>query len=348
MPWPRRHGTSGPGNLLANLHNEGMFVLMLPRFLLLVSALFLWTGSAAADEFQTWLQEFRAEAEGRGISVTTLDSALNGISPIPRVVELDRKQPEFTLTYTQYRDRVVPLSRIKKGRRKLAENRALLQEVGTKIGVQPRFIVALWGIETDFGRVTGGFKVVPALATLAYDGRRSAYFRKELHNALRIINEGHITAKAMVGSWAGAMGQCQFMPSSFLAHAIDYNGDGRRDIWTTREDVFASAANYLAKSGWRSDQTWGREVRLPDNFDRAMADLKVRKPIAGWQALGVRRADGTDLPTRQLSASIVLPEKGKMSPAYMVYSNYRTTLKWNRSTYFALAVGLLSDGIGAQ
>ncbi|MDP6691494.1 MAG: lytic murein transglycosylase [Alphaproteobacteria bacterium] len=324
---------------------------MLVRSVVLVSALILSALSASAAgaaDFQAWLRELRAEAQGRGISEATLDGALNGIAPIPRVIELDRRQPEFTLTFSQYRDRVVPRSRIEKGRRKLAENRALLQEIGAKIGVQPRFIVALWGIETDFGRVTGGFKVIPALATLAFDGRRSAYFRKELHNALRILNEGHISPKAMVGSWAGAMGQCQFMPSSFLAHAIDYDGDGRRDIWTTRKDVFASAANYLAKSGWRADQTWGREVKLPSGFDPALADLKVQKPIGGWQDLGVRRADGTDLPARQLSASIVLPEKGKMSPAYMVYNNYRTTLRWNRSTYFAVAVGLLSDGIGAD
>lgn len=325
-------------------------MLILARFTVFISALIFVALplTAGAAEFDTWLKDLRAEAQGRGITTATLDGALNGISLIPRVVELDRKQPEFTLTYTQYRDRVVPRSRINKGRRKLAENRALLEKIGKKIGVQPRFIVALWGIETDFGRVTGGFKVIPALATLAFDGRRSAYFRKELHNALRILNEGHITPKAMVGSWAGAMGQCQFMPSSFLAHAIDYDGDGRRDIWTTRADVFASAANYLAKSGWRADQTWGREVTLPSDFDPAMANLKVKKLIGGWQALGVRRVDGSDLPTRQLSASIVLPEKGKMSPAYMVYKNYRTTLLWNRSTYFALAVGLLADGIGAK
>ncbi|MDP7548639.1 MAG: lytic murein transglycosylase [Alphaproteobacteria bacterium] len=317
------------------------------RYLVVLSILFLWSLPAGAQEFQTWLQALRAEALERGIKASTLDSALTGVALIPRVIELDRRQPEFTLTFTQYRDRVVPLSRIKKGRRKLAENSALLREIGTKLGVQPRFIVALWGIETDFGRVTGGFPVIPALVTLAFDGRRSAYFRKELHNALRILDEGHITPKAMVGSWAGAMGQSQFMPSSFLAHAMDYDGDGRRDIWTTRADVFASAANYLAKSGWRADQTWGREVELPADFSPALADLKVRKPISAWQAMGVRRADGGDLPARQLSASIVLPEKGKMSPAYMVYSNYRTTLLWNRSTYFALAVGLLSDGIGA-
>ena len=324
-----------------------MLVLKLAQFVALISVLLLFTVPGLAENFQIWLGKLRVEAEGKGISQSVLDEALAGIQPIPRVIELDRRQPEFTLTFTQYRDRVVPQSRIKKGRVKYQENRDLLEEIGGKIGVQPRFIVALWGIETDFGRVTGGFKVIPALATLAHDGRRSAFFRKELLNALQILHEGHIAPKEMMGSWAGAMGQSQFMPSSFLAHAVDYDGDGRRDIWTTRPDVFASAANYLAKSGWRADQTWGREVKLPRDFDFALADLKVRKPIGGWQALGVRQPDGGDLPTRQLSASIVLPEKGKMSPAYLVYSNYRTTLRWNRSTYFALAVGLLSDGIGA-
>ena len=324
-----------------------MLVLTLAQFVALISVLLLFAVPGSAEDFQIWLEKLRVEAEGKGISQSGLDEALAGIQPIPRVIELDRRQPEFTLTFTQYRDRVVPQSRIKKGRVKYQENRDLLEEIGGKIGVQPRFIVALWGIETDFGRVTGGFKVIPALATLAHDGRRSAYFRKELLNALQILHEGHIAPKEMMGSWAGAMGQSQFMPSSFLAHAVDYDGDGRRDIWTTRPDVFASAANYLAKSGWRADQTWGREVKLPRDFDFALADLKVRKPIGGWQALGVRQPDGGDLPTRQFSASIVLPEKGKMSPAYLVYSNYRTTLRWNRSTYFALAVGLLSDGIGA-
>ena len=324
-----------------------MLVLKLAQFVALISVLLLFAVPGSAEDFQIWLGKLRVEAEGKGISQSVLDEALAGIQPIPRVIELDRRQPEFTLTFTQYRDRVVPQSRIKKGRVKYQENRDLLEEIGGKIGVQPRFIVALWGIETDFGRVTGGFKVIPALATLAHDGRRSAYFRKELLNALQILHEGHIAPKEMMGSWAGAMGQSQFMPSSFLAHAVDYDGDGRRDIWTTRPDVFASAANYLAKSGWRADQTWGREVKLPRDFDFALADLKVRKPIGGWQALGVRQPDGGDLPTRQLSASIVLPEKGKMAPAYLVYSNYRTTLRWNRSTYFALAVGLLSDGIGA-
>lgn len=304
-------------------------------------------GWAQTQSFDDWLRELRVEALQKGISAQTLDSAFVGVQPIPRVIELDRRQPEFTLTFQQYIDRVVPQSRIDKGRRKYAENRDLLDRIGRKYGVQPRFIVALWGIETDFGRVTGGFPVIASLSTLAHDGRRSAYFRGELFNALQILDEGHITVDKMVGSWAGAMGQSQFMPSSFNNFAVDHDGDGRRDIWGTKADVFASAANYLARSGWRYDQTWGRQVRLSAGFQPSLAGLKVRKPIGDWQALGVRRLDGRDLPTRQLPASIVLPQDGATKPAFMVYENFRTILKWNRSNYFALAVGRLSDGIGA-
>jgi len=315
---------------------------------LMAGGVLLAQGAQATETpFAEWLEGVRTEALGLGIGAGTLDQAFVDVAPIPRVIELDRRQPEFTLTFQQYIDRVVPRSRVEKGRQKYRENRALLEEVGRKYGVQPRFIVALWGIETDFGRVTGGFPVVASLATLAYDGRRSKYFRKELMNALRILDQGHIAVPDMKGSWAGAMGQSQFMPSSFLAFAQDYDGDGRRDIWTSRADVFASAANYLAKSGWRDDQTWGRRVTLPAGFDRSLGDGKKTRSIGQWQALGVRRADGRDLPTRDLQASIVLPAKDDRSVAYMVYSNYKTILKWNRSNYFATAVGLLSDGIGA-
>jgi len=302
------------------------------------------TSSASAQDlpFAKWLDGLKREALGRGIAATTLDAAFVGIKPIPRVIELDRKQPEFTLTFRQYMDRVVPASRVKKGRKKFAENRAQLEKIGKQYGVEPRFLVAFWGIETDFGRVTGGFPVVPALATLAYDGRRSAYFRKELLNSLKILDEGHITPKKMVGSWAGAMGQCQFMPSSFLNFAVDQNGDGRKDIWTTKADVYGSAANYLSGSGWKYDQTWGRAVRLPANFDAKLANLKIRKRLSEWQRLGVRRTDGNDLPKRDLMASIVFTE-GPGSAAYAVYDNYRTILKWNRSTFFAVAVGSLAD-----
>jgi membrane-bound lytic murein transglycosylase B len=307
----------------------------------------LAAGPAAGDNvpFDEWLVDLRREAADKGIGGTTLDRALHGLTPIERVIELDRHQPEFTLTFRQYLTRVVPPARVAKGKQKLDENRPLLEAVAGKYGVQARFLVAFWGIETDFGRLTGGFPVVRALATLAHDGRRSAYFRRELINALRIVDGGHIDVARMTGSWAGAMGQPQFMPSSFLAYAVDDDGDGRKDIWSTKADVFASAANYLARSGWKGDQTWGRQVRLPAGFDPALADLKVRKRLSEWQALGVRRIDGRDLPARDLEASVVFPGK-QGGDAYIVYNNFRTILKWNRSTYFAVAIGSLADRIG--
>ena len=331
--------------------------------------------AAPPTAFDRWLVELRLEARASGIGDATLDAALTGIEPIPRIIELDRSQPEGRLTAAQYLERVVPRSRIEAARTRLARHRPLLDDVAARYGVQPRFIVALWGIETDFGRNTGGFSVIEALATLAYDGRRSAFFRGELLNALKIIDDGHISAHDMTGSWAGAMGQSQFMPSSFLSFAVDRNADGRRDIWTTLDDVFASIANYLSSVGWQGDQTWGRRdiwttlddvfasianylssvgwqgdqtwgraVRLPGGFDDSLLGLETVRPIGGWQALGVRRADGGDLPARQLSASIVQPD-GAGTPAYMVYENFKTTLKWNRSTYFALAVGHLADAM---
>ncbi len=300
---------------------------------------------AGTPSFSQWVGALRQEAAQRGIRNATLDAALNGLEPIARIIELDRKQAEFTLTFRQYMDRVVPRARVEKGRQRLRENRALLDEIGRKYGVQPRFLVAFWGIETDFGQVTGGFRVIPALATLAYDGRRSAYFRRELLDALEILDQGHIALPDMVGSWAGAMGQSQFMPSSFVTFAVDYDGDGRKDIWNTKADVFASAANYLSRVGWKGDQTWGRPVRLPSGFDTGLASLKVRKRLSEWQRLGVRRDDGGDLPKRDLMASVVLAE-GPGGPAYVVYDNYHAILKWNRSTFFALAVGSLAEQIG--
>ncbi|MDF1551836.1 MAG: lytic murein transglycosylase [Deferrisomatales bacterium] len=318
--------------------------------LLLVLGLLLWSGVAGAEdakpEFGAWLQEVRVEALGKGISAATLDAAFAGVEPIARVVELDRSQPELTWTLEDYLNKVIPQSRIDLGRKKFAEHRALLEEVGAKFGVQPRFIVAFWGIETNFGSVSGGFRVVNALVTLAYDGRRGKYFRGELMNALRILEDGHTTPDRMMGSWAGAMGQVQFMPSSFLNYAVDYDGDGRKDIWGSTADAFASGANYLAGSGWQGDQTWGREVRLPEGFDRALLGLETTKGLGEWQALGVRRADGRDLPRRDLPASIVQPEEGGRS--FAAYANYRAILKWNRSHWFALAVGKLADGVGAR
>lgn len=302
---------------------------------------------AAATGFQAWLADLRAEAAGAGISGQTLDAALADAAPIPRVVELDRRQPEFTLTFEEYLARVVPARRVETGRRKLAEHRELLAAVAARYGVQPRYIIALWGVETDFGRITGGFPVVDALATLAYDGRRAEFFRRELLNALRILDDGHIAVEDMTGSWAGAMGQVQFMPSSFLRYARDHDGDGRQDIWGSIPDAFASAANYLAGAGWRDDQTWGREVRLPEGFDPALLGKDTVKGLNDWQRLGVRRADGRDLPGRNLPASIIRPDDDT-GPAYAVYDNFRSLLRWNRSDYFATAVGILSDRIAGR
>lgn len=319
--------------------------------IILAIGFMLWAPLALADaSFDQWLTQLRKDALADGISDATLDAALKDVKLIERVIELDRSQPEFTLTFAQYLKRVVPVSRQNRAKARFDEHRDLLKEIGQTYGVQPRFVVALWGIETDFGRVQGGFKVIPALVTLAYDGRRSEFFRKELMDALHIIEEGHISAEEMNGSWAGAMGQSQFMPSSFRQYAQDYDKDGHKDIWTTQSDVFASAANYLKSVGWQDDMTWGREVKLPSSGvaspDKAMAfhDNKTKKSLPEWAKLGVLSADGSALPTRPLQARLVLPD-GADGPAYLVYANYEAILRWNRSNYFAIAVGTLADSM---
>lgn len=315
--------------------------------LLFLTTAYAIVADAQEEDFAAWLTDFRQAALSEGISSETLDAVLPGLAFRPRVVELDRRQPEGTLTYAEYLSRVLPPARVNRGKRLLRKHRALLADIGEAYGVQPRFIVALWGIESDFGRVTGGFPVLDSLATLAFDGRRGAFFRGQLIEALRIVDAGHIQADQMLGSWAGAMGQSQFMPSSFQQFAVDHDGDGRRDIWGTLPDVFASAANYLAKAGWKHDQTWGRQVRLPEAFDLDLTGLGVKKTLGEWQALGVRRSNGDDLPTRQLTASLILPG-GPGGPAFLTYPNYRVLLKWNRSHYFATTVGQFADILAAR
>ena len=303
--------------------------------------------ASTIPSFEAWQAELRTEALSKGISPDVFDTAFVGLQPIKRVIELDRSQPEFTMTLDTYLSKVVSNTRVKNARQKLNEHKKVLDEVSKKFGVQSRFIVALWGIETNFGQHTGGFPVIAALATLAHDGRRSSYFRSELLNALQIIEEGHITSKNMKGSWAGAMGQSQFMPSSFLSYAYDYNGDGRRDIWTTRNDVFASIANYLSSVGWRDDITWGREVIVPSTLNaKNLSEKKTVKRMAEWQALGVRLTDRSDLPKRDLKSRLVVPERGQ-GRAFLAYENYNNILKWNRSNFFAIAVGSLADQIRA-
>ena len=296
------------------------------------------------ENFKEWVKAFKTEALNEGISSSLLDQAFDGVAPIPRIIELDRKQPESKMTFREYRKKIVSKQRIQRGRKMIFQHRDLLKEIGQQYGVQPRFIVALWGIETFYGKNSGSYPLIDALATLAFDGRRSQYFRTELLNAFRILEEGHTSLGKIKSSWAGAMGQCQFMPSSFLRLAVDHDGDGRKDIWHTPADVFASAANYLAQSGWKGKQIWGRRAQLPVGFNVKLANMKINKPLSRWQKLGVRKGDGTDLPLAPLKGSIILPD-GKGGPAYLVYNNYRVIMKWNRSTYFATSVGLLADAL---
>ena len=327
----------------------------LPRARLTALLAVLWfaaivptpANSALTADAAAWLAAVKQEAAERGISQSTISAALDGWEPIPRILELDQRQPEFTQTLWTYLERTVNETRIKRGRELLVKHRPLLEQIRRAYGVQPRFLVAIWALETNYGDYTGGFPVIGALATLAFDQRRSAFFRSELFKALKILDEGHIKLSRMEGSWAGAMGQVQFMPSTFDRYAVDHNGDGRRDIWTNLPDAFASAANYLRAIGWRGDQIWGREVRLPPGFDWNQATLEVKKPIRAWQELGVRRAGGGDLPTADFASSIILPG-GHRGPAFMVYGNFEALLEWNRSVLYALSVSLLSNEIAER
>ena len=303
--------------------------------------------SEADEAFSTWLTGLKAEAASRGISAGTIDTAFKDIHLIKRVVELDRNQPEFKLTFETYMKNVVNPDRISRGRRLLAEHREVLEKVEQRYGVQPRFLVAIWAIESNFGDHRGGFSVIESLTTLAYDARRGTFFRNELINALKILDEGHISLADMRGSWAGAMGQVQFIPSSFVSFAVDFDGDGRKDIWHDLPDIFASAANYLSSYKWQKERTWGRQVNLPEWFDHDLAGLKTVKPLAEWQRIGVRRLNDDDLPEADINASLVLPS-GNDGPAFLVYDNFRAIYKWNRSTYYVIAVGTLADKIAAQ
>jgi membrane-bound lytic murein transglycosylase B len=292
-------------------------------------------------DFQRWLGEFRQEAKQKGISERILRAALDPVQPLPDVIEKDRRQAEFTLSFWRYMDRVNK-QRIDKGRALLKKYRGLLAQVRKKYGVQERFLVSFWGLESNYGSTFGGHDVIPSLATLAHDGRRSKFFREQLLAALKILDRGDITLDRMQGSWAGAMGHVQFIPTTFIGYAVDFDGDGRRDIWNSMPDVFASAANYLSSLGWTEKETWGREVKLPRGFDYAIASLRVKKPLADWQKMGVRRINGRNLPNVDFETSLILPA-GHRGPAFAVYGNFRRIMRWNSSILYALSVGHLAD-----
>jgi peptidoglycan lytic transglycosylase B len=294
--------------------------------------------------FDSWLAGFRGEAAAAGISPPTIQAALSNLQPMPDVLAQENTQPEVKLTYAQYLSRTVTDQRAAQGRKLLAQYRPLLDRASAAYGVQPQYIVALWGVESDYGRVTGGYPVIAALATLAYGSQRKDMFHTELIDALKILDEHDITPDAMTGSWAGAMGQCQFLPSSFLHYAVDFSGDGRRDIWTDQADVFGSIANYLHNYGWLATQSWGRAVRLPPGLDENLISWKTPRPVSDWQKLGLRNADGSALSDPGVPLALVASD-GVSGPAYLVTPNFGVVMKWNRSTYFATSVGLLADRI---
>ncbi len=320
---------------------------MYKRLISVLVAIGIGTSTAAfADEgFDKYVESLKAEAKESGISADTITAAFDGITFTERAVKADKNQPEKKLTLDEYIPRAVPDWKVKQANQRYQEHKDTLEAVGKKYGVQPRFIVALWGVESNFGRLMGNYNVIEALSTLAYEGRREAFFRKQVMAALQILDEGHISAKNMKGSWAGAMGQPQFMPTSFLTFAVDGNNDGRVDIWNTQADVFASAANYLSKSGWDDTYTWGRQVSIPDLPEELKGvQSEKAKTLTEWQALGVRKLDGGALPNVDIKAWLIQPDD-QHGRAYLIYGNYQTLLKWNRSHYFALAVSHLADRI---
>ena len=296
----------------------------------------------AQDDFDSWLGAFRQDARAQGISPATLDAALSGVEPNERVIELDRRQPEFLQTFSNYLERRVTPAQVARGQDQLEQHAALLDAVEQKYGIPKTVLVAFWGLETNYGGYLGNHPVPLALATLAFDPRRGAFFRGELLQALRIIDAGHVAAADMKGSWAGAMGQVQFMPSTYLRYAVDGDGDGRKDLWASLPDALNSAAHFLSELGWRPGERWGREVLLPESFDWDLARPGVKKRVDEWAALGVLRADGDTLPDSDMQGAIVLPQ-GHAGPAFLVYRNFEVMMAWNRSINYALAVGHLSD-----
>ncbi|MDD5586787.1 MAG: lytic murein transglycosylase [Alphaproteobacteria bacterium] len=304
------------------------------------------TAYAQTEPFDQWLQGLAQEAVADGVSSQTVQQALSGLALDEDVIELDRKQPEKTIAFDAYLRNVLTAPRLKKGLELADEHRSLLRNISAQYGVPTGMIVALWGVESSFGRNGGNNNVVSSLATLAYEGRRADFFRGELMEALRLLDEEKMDPSLLLGSWAGAMGQCQFMPSTFRHYAADYNGDGRRNIWDEEADVFASIANYLVAEGWQSDQNWGREVRLSRGLPEGVTGLEQRRTLAEWGRLGVRTRGRKPLPASGLKASLIQPD-GPGGRSFLVYDNFRALMRWNHSTYFATAVGLLADQLSS-
>lgn len=297
-------------------------------------------------EFPGYVEQLKQKARQQGISESTLADAFANVHFVDRVIKSDRNQPEQKITLDDYLARVITPKKIEMGRSRYQQYQGELATISQQYGVPAQYIVALWGMESNFGQLQGREDIISALATLAFEGRRETFFTKELIAALKMIQQGHISAPEMKGSWAGAMGQNQFMPSSYLNYGADGDGDGKIDIWKNQSDVFASTANYLAKEGWDAGEGWGREAILPVDFDPQLAGLKTQqaKTVGEWEKLGVRFGSSASLPDTQQRSWIILPDDvgGR---AFLVYDNFRTIMRWNRSYYFAISIGKMADAV---
>ena len=296
--------------------------------------------ATAATDFAACLDGIRATARERDISAQTVDRLLSDVTPSDRVIELDRRQPEFTTTLHDYLAARVDRGRIRRGRELLREHADLLARIEREYGVPARYLVAFWGLESNYGRTTGTMSTVRSLATLACDRRRGDFFRAELIAALHLVDDTTLSVGQLQGSWAGALGNFQFLPSVYRRHAVDADGDGRIDLWDSLPDAAESAANFLRARGWRPAERWGREVRLPDGFDYTLAETERR--VADWRRAGLREASGGPLPEADLTARLIIPT-GAEGPAFLVYPNFDVIMRWNPSRFYALSVGHLAD-----
>lgn len=316
---------------------------MIKRLVVLISLCVAVSGAFAQQSWNSWLGEVKQEAITKGISPKTVHAVFARVKqPSPRVLKLDRNQPERRITFLRYRNTRADPYRIKLGRRAYKKHHRLLSEVSQEYGVSPCFILSFWGLETSYGNFMGKFPVIQSLSTLAYDSRRSSFFRKQLFYALKMIDEGHVTYDGLKGEWAGASGHPQFLPSSWYNHAVDHNGDGKRDIWKTKSDAFASIANYLINHGWKSGQPWAFTVGLPHDFDHSLIKNKTRLTIAQWRHMGVRLFGNERWPNARLRARMVFPDGG---PAMLAFNNFDVIMRWNRSTYYAGTVGYMAEKI---
>jgi membrane-bound lytic murein transglycosylase B len=298
----------------------------------------------AQSDFQSCLQTVKADATRQGVPAAIADRAFQGLTPDQKIVDLDSKQPEFSLTYARYIGNAVTSDRIVKGQQRMAQHRALLDALQSEYGVPPQYIMAFWGVETNYGGFMGDFQVVRSVATLACNTKRRDFFSNETVQALRILSLNHMTREQMRGSWAGAMGNMQFMPSTFMKWGVDRTGDGRIDLWTSLPDAFASAANFLRGIGWKPPLPAAEEVFLPQGFPLDQADTTVEKPMRAWAQMGVKRAGNAALPSSDEPSSIILPA-GHRGPAFILYPNFKAVMNWNRSTLYALSVAILAQQI---